>query len=198
MEMLCIARKTRLLPCLKAGVSAAQKNDDVKLQTLYVHRQLLNAEEVVDWAREQGFKLCMPPDELHVTLIYSKQKVNWDDTTPMVDRLRIHGGNRSMERFGDALVLRFESSDLEERWREFLEIGCAHGFPTYHPHVTISYKDKLRKPKEIRPFTGELVFGPEIFRPTLSSSHPVFPEMKISESMILDDRWFGAPAMSSR
>ena len=28
MEMLCIARKTRLLPCLKAGVSAAQKNDD--------------------------------------------------------------------------------------------------------------------------------------------------------------------------
>jgi hypothetical protein len=28
MEMLCIARKTRLLPCLKAGVSAAQKNDE--------------------------------------------------------------------------------------------------------------------------------------------------------------------------
>jgi len=27
--MLCIARKTRLLPCLKAGVSAAQKNDEM-------------------------------------------------------------------------------------------------------------------------------------------------------------------------
>jgi len=32
MEMLCIARKTRLLPCLKAGVSAAQKNDDKAAQ----------------------------------------------------------------------------------------------------------------------------------------------------------------------
>jgi len=32
MEMLCIARKTRLLPCLKAGVSAAQKNDDISIK----------------------------------------------------------------------------------------------------------------------------------------------------------------------
>jgi len=31
MEMLCIARKTRLLPCLKAGVSAAQKNDEAHI-----------------------------------------------------------------------------------------------------------------------------------------------------------------------
>ncbi|CAN5268322.1 hypothetical protein BH10PSE13_BH10PSE13_23730 [soil metagenome] len=44
---------------------------------LYVYRKLINAADLLDWAREKGFTSTLPADDLHVTVTYSKTPVNW-------------------------------------------------------------------------------------------------------------------------
>jgi hypothetical protein len=46
-------------------------------KTLYVHRPVLNADEIISWAKGQGFAVTLPASDMHVTVAYSKQPVNW-------------------------------------------------------------------------------------------------------------------------
>lgn len=46
-------------------------------RTLYVCRKLLNADEVLAWARSQGFKDLLSADDLHVTIAYSRTRIDW-------------------------------------------------------------------------------------------------------------------------
>ena len=50
-----------------------------------MRRDLLNAADVVAWAKEQGFEFVMPADEMHVTVCYSKTPVDWGKFTLVVD-----------------------------------------------------------------------------------------------------------------
>lgn len=70
-----------------------------------------------------------------------------------------------MEALGDgsAIVLRFSSSDLHHRWREFRAAGASWDFPGYKPHVSITYDGAGMDLSKIKPFDGELRFGPEVF-----------------------------------
>lgn len=62
------------------------------------------------------------------------------------------------------MVLRFASSSLSWRHKEMVERGASHVFEEYAPHVTISY-DPGVSVDDVQPYTGRLVFGPEIFEP---------------------------------
>jgi hypothetical protein len=66
----------------------------------------------------------------------------------------------------NAVVLRFASPDLEWRHKHMVEAGGSHDWPEYAPHVTLSYG----APGDLdlatlKPFNGELRFGPELFEP---------------------------------
>jgi hypothetical protein len=136
--------------------------NDAAPRTLYVRRDVLNAAEIAAWAKSQGMTDIVP--DLHVTIIYSRQPVDWfavgESWSP---KLEIGaGGPRQMERFGEATVLLFTASDLRWRHREIIEAGATWDHPEYQPHITISYGDK-RPLAEIEPYQGEIVLGPEIF-----------------------------------
>lgn len=70
-----------------------------------------------------------------------------------------------MRSLGDegAVVLRFSSNSLRQRWQEFRDGGASWDYDEYLPHVTISYNAGHIDVTEIAPYEGVLIFGPERF-----------------------------------
>jgi hypothetical protein len=140
----------------------ARTKRETPYQTLYVRRELLNASQVVSWARSQGFQTTLPPADMHVTVAYSKEPVPWgrlelDDDTLDVD------GVCSLQQFGDnATVLEFDAPGLEGRHQYFRALGAAWKHPTYRPHVTVTYDPGDVDVSGVEPYAGLLQFGPEI------------------------------------
>lgn len=130
---------------------------------LFVSRPLVNVTDVVQWAARQGF-ISTLADEMHVTLAFSKQPVNWLQFKPRKNRL-IVDSEYAVKRLGDkgAAVLSFSSAALQQRWQEFCDGGASWDFPTYQPHMTISYASGHLDPATIEPYSGSLIFGPEKF-----------------------------------
>lgn len=132
---------------------------------LYVCRHLLNVDEFLEWATEQGFEETLEPGDLHVTQLYSKSPVEWGTFEPKTDELVIEGGPREVHPLGDegAIVLRFNAHPMQERHKEFLEGGGSHGYDSYKPHVTLTYEPGDLDISQVEAYTGPLVFGPEEF-----------------------------------
>ncbi|PWJ80631.1 hypothetical protein C7441_112173 [Pseudaminobacter salicylatoxidans] len=144
-----------------------QAANDAAPRTLYVRRDVLNAKEIIAHFKAQGLETTLPADDLHVTITFSRIPVDWmkmgEDWTGKDGRLVISaGGPRMMERFGEATVLLFSSSALSWRHEDMKRQGTSWDHPEYQPHVTISYgfDGDLSK---VRPWTGEIVLGPEVF-----------------------------------
>lgn len=162
---------------IKAKVQKPKRDaivQDAKPRTLYVSRQLLNAAEVVEWAKAQGFEDVIAPEDMHVTVAFSRQPLDWmkvpadwwsDDRE--TGTLRVPpGGPRLVERLGNegAVVLLFSSSALTYRHGEILGAGGSWDFDEYQPHVTLTYRAPAGLDlKKVKPFEGRLRFGPERF-----------------------------------
>jgi hypothetical protein len=147
---------------------AQDRKLDADARTLYVNRPLVNADALFAWARRVGFKSTLPIGDVHATVAFSKEPVNWSDVEPQTDGLSVPaGGARSVERLGDkgAVVLRFESPELTKRWHQFRGIGASWDWPEFKPHVTITYDYGAGRIDltEIEPYDGPLDFGPEVF-----------------------------------
>lgn len=132
-------------------------------RSLYVSRPLVNGDAIRSWAATQGFASTV--DDMHVTIAFSKQPVEWDKFSPQRNKLTIHGGERRIEALGDkgAVVLRFAARRLQQRWQEFCDGGASWDFPRYQAHVTVTYQGTNLDLANIEPYTGDLMFGPEKF-----------------------------------
>jgi uncharacterized protein len=133
-------------------------------KTLYLHRPLKNASEFLEWARAAGFKKTLPANDIHVTIAFSRTPVDWDAVPGARPALKVSGGARSVKPLGDkgAVVLSFSSAELQRRWRELRDkVGTSWDYPTYQPHVTITYDGGDVDLEEIEPYDGPLDFGPE-------------------------------------
>jgi hypothetical protein len=142
--------------------------DSPEVKTLYVCRHLRNSSDVLAWARSQGLTKTLNADDLHVTIAYSKQPVDWASLKPRDNSVMVAGGPRAIEALGkegDAVVLRFESDRLDERHQQFKDAGASWDWPEYKPHLTIAYKGEGEDIdlSSIEPFAGDLEFGPEEF-----------------------------------
>jgi hypothetical protein len=138
-------------------------------KTLYVNRPLLNAKEVIVWAKKQGFGTTLKPDDMHVTIAYSKTAVDWDKL-PKATESKIHCKSsikRKVLPLGDkgAVVLKFQSQELHDRWQELCNLGCSWDYPTYQSHTTITYEGKGIDLNRVVPYVGPLEFGPEEWAP---------------------------------
>jgi hypothetical protein len=149
---------------------------DAKPRTLYVSRKLLNADELRRWAEAQGFRNLVPAADMHVTVIASREALDWLKISPDSGwgpdgdngELTVPpGGPRIVEPLGNnqVPVLLFNSWRLAYRHGEMREAGASWDFEEYQPHVTLSYQ---RPPDgfdydAVEPFVGQLRFGPEIF-----------------------------------
>ncbi|WP_457587402.1 hypothetical protein [Ensifer canadensis] len=142
---------------------------DAAPRTLYVRRDVLNAAEIIAWAKGQGFNTVQ--DGLHVTVIHTRTPLDWikvgqagewssDEDGEMTIA---PGGPRLMEKFGEAVVLQFASSRLTWRHEDIKRLGAETDYPDYQPHVTITWAAEGVDLSKVDPYRGKIVLGPEQF-----------------------------------
>lgn len=145
--------------------------DKAAPRTLYIRRDVLNAKEIISWAKEQGFKTTLPADDLHVTVCYSRAKVDWmkmgEAWSQNVDgSIEVKSGSvRIVEALGDkgAVVLMFASNDLSWRHEDLKQRGATWDHQEYQPHITITYEPGDVDLAEVEPYRGKIKLGPEVF-----------------------------------
>lgn len=132
--------------------------------TLYVQRLVKNADQIGDWFRIQGMETIIAPGDMHVTVAYSKSEVDWEGLDSDRDEMEVPSDvKRSVTPLGDkgAVVLKFESPVLQSRWATFRKAGASWDYPSYQPHVTLTYKSD---PATLwTPYHGPIILGPEMF-----------------------------------
>lgn len=133
------------------------------MKTLYVSRPLDNAEELKAWATSVGFENLI--EDMHVTIAYSEDEVDWDNFKPKEDSYYNFGFfKRTISQFdGGVTVLEIEAPSLQKRFQEFIDGGCSTSYPDYKPHVSITAEPTTVDIKKIKPFALPLDFGPEHF-----------------------------------
>jgi phage-related protein (TIGR01555 family) len=146
-----------------------QQAADAAPRTLYIHRDVVNADAIKKWAKAQGFDTVQ--DGLHVTIIHTRtaldwikvgNDIEWADSGNTIKILA--GGPRLMEQFGDAIVLQFASSRLTWRHEDIKRLGAETDYPDYQPHITITWqKPEGMNLSKVEPYRGEIILGPEIF-----------------------------------
>lgn len=146
-------------PAVKTGLK------DAAPRPLYVSRQVLNAADIRSWYAAQGVESLTPAADMHVTVTYSNQPVDWlkMGASWQAKMTVDEGGPRVMEKFGDALVLSFACGDLAWRHDQMVEAGASWDHDGYQPHVTISYAAASVDPATVKPWQGPIELGPEIF-----------------------------------
>lgn len=132
--------------------------------SLYVHRPLVNAQDLHNWAKGAGIPNLVPPEEMHVTQVYSREPVSLN---VMGGDVTAEGGARSIGPLGDkgAVVLHFVSQDLQDRHAEAMAAGASHDWPKFLTHVTLSYDAAGVDLAKIEAPSFPLVFGPEVHAP---------------------------------
>ncbi len=181
-----VARFVKLVPKqnVKESISSILKEEEEK--SLYVCRKLKNADELIEWAKGQGFKKTLPADDMHVTIVYSKKKMDWFSVPDGFDSYQNeYDDDRSVEPLGEAVVLKFTSTDLSARWKEFRDAGASWDYPSYMPHISITYDPGDVDLDNIEPYTGLLEFGPEEFTEVKSDWADDIEE--VSESYVDDE-----------
>lgn len=153
----------------EAEAKKATKDASSTPRSLYVRRDVVNANDIKSWAKEQGFASSL--DDMHVTIIYSETPVDWlkigtdwssEDDGGLTVRA---GGPRVIERFGEnAIVLAFSNTALQWRNMDAREQGASWNHEDYTPHITITYQPPPDLDlSKVQPYTGVIVLGPEIF-----------------------------------
>ncbi|MEY8688471.1 MAG: hypothetical protein AB9M53_01145 [Leptothrix sp. (in: b-proteobacteria)] len=155
----------------------------------YVHRPVTNAAALHAWAVKAGFKNVTPPDQMHVTVAYSKTPVDRSGV-PASSALRVGskgtGQKRTIGQLGSdgALVLHIGHPELDERHRKWHDgTGASWDFkhtrPAYKPHVTISYGPQDIDHTKVEPFDGLLELGPEQVEDLKPGWRPVTKSLRV-------------------
>lgn len=153
--------------------------------TLYVHRKIENAADIIKWAKDQGFKMTMVGSELHATVMYSKVAVDWPTPDDDVITIRSPAG-REVAELGDAVVLKFRNSTLNRRHEELCaEHGCVFDHDEYIPHLTITYEPGDLDISKVKPYEGDIVLGPEVFEAVNENYRDDMPAEKLAASVSL-------------
>lgn len=108
----------------------------------YVSRKVRNPEILYNFFKDQGVNV-IPMNELHCTIAYSKKEflldVDHNEITIKPEQLK-----SKLEPLGNegAVVLKFESDEMTERFNHCIEKGATYDYPKYIPHISISYDGK--------------------------------------------------------
>lgn len=159
------------LPSTVADQPVAKKAiTDAAPRSLYVSRKVINGAEIIAWAKSQGFESTVLAADLHVTVAYSRNPVDWMKVGESWSgdgkgQLKIApGGARLIDKFGEgAVVLLFNSSELAWRHVSIVEAGASWDWPDYQPHITFTYEPGSVDIDKVEPYRGAIELGPEIF-----------------------------------
>lgn len=135
-------------------------------KTLYVSRPVLNAADIIAWAKDQGFRTTLDPEDMHVTVVFSDTPLEWPDPQAgeVIVRSKLKKETRSVEQFGGgAVVLTFDCQALSDRHAQLLAAGAVSKFPEFRPHITITYDPGNAEAAAIEPYGGRIILGGEVF-----------------------------------
>lgn len=157
---------------------------------LYIRRSVLNADDLIAWAKSQGFKSTLAADDFHVTICHSRAGVEGKDIEKAKGKIIIASkAARRIAPLGDkgAVVMFFESSILEARWKQLIEKhGASWDYDSYHPHITITYDPGDIDLAKVQPYDGPLILGPEIHQRLISGWRKKISEILNAQSSPLD------------
>lgn len=150
---------------VKAAVGAlTPKTAEVeKAAATFISRPVLNAQKWHDWAVKWGVPNVVPAAEMHVTQMASDTAL----MAPLVERaMNISAAQGVFAFFGeqdDCLVFTFSAWDLYDRWWDLLSAGATPTWPSYRPHLTLSYDAAgFTLPDDaMTDVPGMIVLGPE-------------------------------------
>ena len=101
-------------------------------------------DRLLDWMDKNGIQNQEPRERLHVTVVGHKtRQFPWKDR--VFPPLEVDPSSLAFDVFqddddGEALVLKFESPELQERHQWAKDTyGIEWKFPEYNPHVTLGY-----------------------------------------------------------
>ena len=126
---------------------------------LWLHRPLLNWQDIYAWGVEQGIRKMLPPHQLHVTLATVRRPVEWtnDDLELEAGELTVPPGPKPVQIFGYTVkALAFTDSRIKRRHETLLKRFPQMDHAVLRPHVTLFRGGKMPKAA----YHGELVFGP--------------------------------------
>lgn len=89
---------------------------------------------------EIGVPNPVSPEDFHTTIVYSRIPIEWETMDHDVPAKVV--GYRVFETGEDhtkCLVLEIDCPSLTERFEESMEKGASFDFPSYIPHITLSY-----------------------------------------------------------
>lgn len=164
------------------GDRDARFTKDAAPRSLYIQRKVKNAKEIIAWAKAQGFDTTLTAIDMHVTVAFSRDPVDWFDVgEPWSSELKIEaGGPRLIEQFnGGAVVLLFACSEVTYRHQKVMRIGGSHDYAEFQPHITISYSGDRMDIGKIEPYRGEIILGPELFAEVNDNWKSTIEEVRI-------------------
>ncbi len=132
-------------------------------RSLYTHRKVTNGEDIAKHYRDQGCTQLVDPADMHTTVCYSKEPCDWSAMGDAPSSVHVPPSEeRSTGALGKdgAVVLHYQSDHLQDRHKAMRAAGASSDYPTYKPHVTVSYDGKGYD--KAKPWTGPIHLGPEV------------------------------------
>lgn len=136
-------------------------------EPIYIQR----AVEPVDAVRLKAYAQLLGLEnivmDMHVTLAYSQDAVDWNAPVfePIRQGMTIQSGtveSRKVEKFeGGAVVLNVPSDILSKRWAQLIMAGASWDHPEYKPHITLAYDDRFDADNVPHAFTAGIQMLPE-------------------------------------
>ena len=160
----------------------------------YISRPVANATDLHAWAEAAGITDLVAPEDMHVTIAYSRQPFDAGQLPNAAASVAVAGGKRAVDVLGDekAVVLRFDSPELQQRWQQTRDAGASWDYDGFKPHVTLSYTAQ-EVPAGIEPYRGALVLGPEKVE-ALDTGEAPLQSRSLEEDLQAQQQWLDGRA----
>jgi len=149
----------------RAADRVANPKEVAKRNGLYASRPVVNAQAWYDWAVKYGVPNPIAAADMHVTVVHSTKDVK---IRPRDDYMIVDSERALFAMFGrdeDAFVVAFWNWRLQDRHWDFIAAGAVTSWPSYRPHLSISYDaaDFEISDEAMANAPEQIVLGPEVY-----------------------------------
>ena len=116
-------------------------SEKTEKKTLYTSRKVTNGSDILERAKNQGIKDLVNKNDLHVTIAFSKKKMNRSDLVVDSEKMDFDLQDAKLEKLGDAIVIKFTNKQLKAGWQKYIDLGASWDYETYMPHISVSYNN---------------------------------------------------------
>jgi HK97 family phage prohead protease len=117
----------------------AEEDDDQEDDGVYIARPVRSedAKRLAKWAKERGIKDVVDPEDMHVTVVYSRADFAADELGDDDEEVSVKV--KGIKRLKEAIVLTLDAPKIVARHKAAREKGASHDFKSYQPHISLSY-----------------------------------------------------------